>query len=195
MFYLQGATHNTMWIKWRDLIIEIRAAMLLLLVETLSCVVVARIKNNLVLIPNDMINPAVTTLDLSYNNIEGIDVTSLAAFEYLSMLTPRYNSIRFIAEGAFDNNRFLSVLLLSYNSLESIPSSFGAATNSLETIHLWSALTSKAIPHAYFSKCIKLQFLNIEFNPNYILNVSILPQNPNQLAFHSMELLEFPDLR
>ena len=131
---------------------------------------------------------AVTELDLSYNNIEGIDVTSLAAFEYLSSLIIQYNSIRYIEEGAFDNNRFLSLLRLSYNSIEMMPSFFGAAKNSLLTIQMWDALTAKAVPQANFSECIKLEYLNIGSNPYYILNVSILPHNPTQLAFHYMEL-------
>ena len=173
---------------------EIRTAILLLLVEAMSCLVVTRVSKNLVRIPDD-IDPAVTELNLSYNNIEGIDVTSLAAFGYLSILSLQYNSIRHIEEGAFDNNRFLTLLRLSYNSIEIIPSSFGAAKNSLATIQLWDSLTAKAIPQANFSECIKLEFLNIGSNPYYILNVSILPHNPTNLAFHNMELVEFPDLR
>ena len=171
-----------------------RAVILILLAKPMISLVVSRLREDLVRVPAD-IDPAVTRLDLSHNNIERICVTSLDAFEHLSILLLTHNSIRFIEEGAFDNNRFLTELHLSCNRIDMMTSSFGASKNSLVTIYLWQALTAKAIAHANFSECNKLEFLNIGANPYFILDVSILSHNLIELALNYMELSEFPDLR
>ena len=173
---------------------DIRASILLLLIEPMFCLHVIRHHENLTHVPDD-IDPDVTDLDLSNNNIEGIDDTSLGAFQYLRTFTLRNNNLRYIGDGMFDNNRFLTMLHLSLNSIEMMPSSFGAAKHSLLDIKLWAALTAKAIPHANFSECIKLEFLNMGFSPYTVLDVSILPRNLTKLALNYMRLSEFPDLR
>ena len=191
---LQSAVRNTENNRRIASIMGNREIIILLLIEAMFCLDIKRNHENFVQVPDD-IDPAVTKLDLSHNKIEEIDVTSLDAFEYLIILDLMWNEIHYIEEGAFDNNHLLTVLKLSYNPIQMIPSSFGAATNSLVEIYLWTALTAEAIPRATFSECIKLQFLNIGHNPYYMLNVSILPLNLTELSMNYMRLSEFPDLR
>ena len=162
--------------------------------EPMFCLTVVRHHENLVKVPDD-IDPAVTTLDLSYNNIETIDATSLAAFEYLSVLHIQHNDLRYIEEGAFDNNRFLTTLEFAFNRIETMISHFAAAKHSLVKIQLWAALTAKATQHANFSECIKLKFLNIGADLYYNLDVSTIPRNLTHLVLNYLQLSEFPDLR
>ena len=165
-----------------------------LLLGAVRCLHVNRRNSALREVPDD-IDPSVTTLDLSMNNIEVISITSLAAFEYLIILNIKANNIRVIEEGAFDNNRFLSVLEVTNNMVDTMPSSFGAAKDSLTQLHFWIAFTTNGISHANFSECLKLRFLNVGGNSYPDIDVSIFPHDLIELVMNYMNLVEFPDLR
>ena len=112
--FQQSRTHNTKKINKINSNMAIHAAIFLLLIEPTFCFVVNRFHQNLIHVPAD-IDPAVTTLELNHNNIERIYVTSLDGFELLGILILHHNRIRFIEEGAFDNNPLVTELDLTAN--------------------------------------------------------------------------------
>ena len=167
--------------------------LLLLLFGAANGVYIDLRNTNLTEIPVD-VDPDVTQLHLEQNSIHVINATSLSAYTNLSELFLNGNKLRYIEDGAFDNNPSLLRLHLSGNVIETMSSSFGAAQYSIVAIDLWGSLTSIATPNVNFSGCVNMEWLNVGYNPFMTLDVSILPHNLTFLGLNYAQLAEFPDL-
>ena len=168
-------------------------AQLCVVVVVVNCLDINLSNRNLTTVPTN-INTNVTTLVLNNNNIERISATSLMSFRDLITLLLTTNKIRYIDEGAFDNNPKLSQLHLAINQIDSMTLAFGAAHSSLVLINLWAALTPDGTRSSNFSRCKNVQSLIIGYNGYYTFDASILPPNLITLNMKYIGLEEFPDL-
>ena len=166
---------------------------LLLVVAAVNCLNIDLHQRNLAEIPSN-INPGVTTLNLVGNKIKGVSATSLVTFPDLLKLLLAYNDIRYISEEAFDHNPKLSKLHLQGKRIDSMTSSFGVAHDSLTVINVRGALTQEGKHTSNFSRCVKLQKLDIGYNGYRTLDASILPHNLIELNMIDNDLDKFPDL-
>ena len=93
-------------------------------------------------IPENSID--VEELIIVRNNIRDVTNESLINYPCLIILDLQANNIRYIHDGAFDNNPNLRILMLAWNTLLHIPSDFGPATISLVKVLFFNGVKSKS---------------------------------------------------
>ena len=121
-------------------------------------------------IPPD-IDIAVSSLNLDSNRISILTKWSLYNFTDLRFLYLQFNAMSVIEDGAFDTNSKLEVLKLSNNVLTKLPSSFGAATYSLQIFKATLAIKPEAFKYLNFTNFNNILWISLGNNKGLPGNV------------------------
>ncbi|XP_067298222.1 LOW QUALITY PROTEIN: toll-like receptor 2 [Pseudorasbora parva] len=98
-------------------------------------------------------------LDLSFNQIESIDMNDLSPYSELTTLNLHKNKLRLIDKGAFKSQSNLKVLDLSLNNLKKLLSSWFHELKSLQQLNLEGNPYSTLGPASIFQSLVNLRTL------------------------------------
>ncbi|XP_059409595.1 LOW QUALITY PROTEIN: toll-like receptor 2 [Carassius carassius] len=113
--------------------------------------------NNLQKVPKVPVNAL--GLDLSFNQIESIDMNDLRPYSELKTLNLHKNKLKFIHKEAFKSQHNLEVLDLSLNNLEKLSSSWFNELNSLQQLNLVGNPYTTLGPAPIFQSLLNLRTL------------------------------------
>ncbi|XP_059408120.1 toll-like receptor 2 type-2 [Carassius carassius] len=115
--------------------------------------------NHLQQVPNVPANAL--GLDLSFNQIESIDMNDLSPYSKLKTLNLHKNKLKFIHKDAFKSQHKLEVLDLSLNNLKNLSSSWFHELNSLQQLNLAGNPYTTLGPAPIFQSLLNLRTLRV----------------------------------